>query len=365
MWYRLLTLIRKEMQYLLRNEQSRRLMIVPVILQLVLFPLAATLEVKNNSLAIYNQDSGAPAIELVQRLSSTQAFTHIEMVHGEGELRALIDRQQALIGITIPPDFSRKLASGQSAPLQAIIDGRRSNSAQIGYGYALQVVQAFGADLAAAPTPASVSVRHIYNPNLEYRWFVLPSLVAIITTLGSLMITALSLAREREEGNFEQLMVSPLTPAYIMVGKAVPALLVALMQGSVIALAAVWIYGMPFTGSVPLFVLSILCYGLSLVGFGLFISAVSSSQQQAFLGSFAFMAPAVILSGYVAPVENMPLPLRAVSMADPITHFIIIVKGLFLKGYGMAEVWPHLWPLLVIAAATLGLAYYIFVSRSQ
>lgn len=113
MWYRLLTLIRKEMQYLLRNEQSRRLMIVPVILQLVLFPLAATLEVKNNSLAIYNQDSGAPAIELVQRLSSTQAFTHIEMVHGEGELRALIDRQQALIGITIPPDFSRKLAGAK------------------------------------------------------------------------------------------------------------------------------------------------------------------------------------------------------------------------------------------------------------
>lgn len=366
MFYRLLTLIFKELQSLWCDRQGRLLLIVPVLLQVLLFPFACTLEVKNSTLAVFNQDNGAASIELVQRLASTRAFPRVLAVHSDAALRAAIDEQRALLAIRFPQDFSRRLALGQSVPLQAVIDGRRSNSAQIAFGYAQSVVNGYAAERQAQRGVRPVStltVQNLYNPNLEYRWFVLPSLVAIITTIGALIVTALSLAREREEGTFEQLLVSPLTPGMIMVGKAVPAMIVSTIQGSVIAAAAVFIYGVPFTGSLLLFYLGIVCYGLSLVGFGLLISSVCATQQQAFLGVFSFIVPAVVLSGYMAPVENMPDLLRWLSFVDPLRHFIVIVKGLFLKDFTWTMVWPSLWPLLLIAVCTLTVSYLTFRRR--
>lgn len=364
----LITLIKKELQALFSSRESRRMLIMPVILQLLVFPFAATLEVKNSTLAIYNQDGGAASIEIIQRLAAAKAFPSMLIVTSEPQLRDVIDRQKALLAIRIPQDFSRQLATGQAAHVEAVIDGRRSNSAQIAYGYALQIVQQYALEQATSAQlhamPAKIVVQHLYNPNLEYRWFVLPSLVAIITTIGCLMVTALSLAREREEGTFDQLLVSPLTPGYIMLGKAIPGILVALLQGTVIALAAVFVYRIPFTGAVWLLYLSMFCYGLSLSGFGLLISAICANQQQAFLGVFGFMTPAVILSGYMAPIENMPVPLQIVAAMNPLTHAIISIKGIFLKGFTFSQTWPHLWPLLLIATVTLTLAYILFIRRS-
>ena len=364
----LITLIKKELQALFSSNQSRRMLIMPVILQLLVFPFAATLEVKNSTLAIYNQDGGAASVEVMQRLAAAKAFPKMIMITSEDQLRDVIDRQKALLAIRIPQDFSRQLAIGQAAHIEAIIDGRRSNSAQIAYGYALQIVQQYVLEQATPgqlqTMPAEIVVQHLYNPNLEYRWFVLPSLVAIITTIGCLMVTALSLAREREEGTFDQLLVSPLTPGYIMLGKAIPGILVALLQGTIIALAAVFVYRIPFNGSIWLLYLSMFCYGLSLSGFGLLISAICANQQQAFLGVFGFMSPAVILSGYMAPVENMPAPLQIVAAMNPLTHAIIAIKGIFLKGFTFSQTWPHLWPLLLIATVTLTMAYTMFIRRS-
>jgi ABC-2 type transport system permease protein len=205
-----------------------------------------------------------------------------------------------------------------------------------------------------------VQVRNLYNPNIDFKWHILPSLVAIITTIGCLIVTALSVAREREEGTFDQLLVSPLTPAYIMAGKAVPGVLVAFLQGGFIALAARFAYGVPFTGSLPLLILGMLGYGLALSGVGLFISSLSSTQQQAFLGVFCFMVPAVILSGYVTPIESMPAVLQWIAAVNPLTYFILILKGVFLKGLGFAGAWPYLWPLLLIAVVNLLLALALF-----
>ena len=366
MGYRLWTLIVKELQSLLRDRQGRLLLIMPVLIQVLVFPFSSTLEVKNSTLAVLNQDSGAASVELIQRLASTGAFSHVLLVHGDQALREAIDEQRALLALRFPEDFSRRLAAGRTAPLQALIDGRRSNAAQIAFGYVQTVVTGYVDDQLAArgaAPPSAVVVQNLYNPNLEYRWFVLPSLVAIITTIGAMIVTALSLAREREEGTFEQLLVSPLTPGLIMVGKAVPALIVSMIQGSIIAAAAVWGYGVPFTGSLWLLYGAMLCYGLSLVGFGLLISSVCATQQQAFLGVFSFMVPAVVLSGYLAPVENMPALLRYLSFIDPLRHFIVIVKGLFLKQFDAALVWPSLWPLLLIAVLTLATAYTVFRRR--
>jgi len=362
MFYRLFRLVVKELQALLGNTQGRKLLIVPVLLQTALFPFAATLEVKNATIAIYNQDSGVASRELMQRLAHTGAFAELVMVHSDQQLQQVIDNQQTLLAVRFAPDFTERLLSHRGASLNLLLDGRRSNSAQIASGYVMQVVNAYATEQGGNPG-SDLMIRNLYNPNLDYKWHVLPSLIAIITTVGCLIVTALSVAREREEGTFDQLLVSPLTPAYIMAGKLVPGILVALFQGSIIAFAARFIYGVPFTGSLPVLFLGLICYGMALAGVGLFISSISATQQQAFLGVFAFMVPAVILSGYVAPIENMPLFLQWLAHVNPLTYLILIVKGCFLKGMGLSGALPHLWPMLVIAVCTLTLALRLFRSH--
>lgn len=364
MAYRVLVLIIKELQQLLRTPQSRQLLWVPVLIQLLVFPFATTLDVRNATLAVYDEDGGAAAIELTQRLAAASAFPSVLTIHDQAALASVIDAQRALIAVRIPADFSRRLAQGRPATIQAIIDGRRSNSAQIAFGYVQQIAQSFGIERAGVRPPATLEVRNAYNPNLDYKWFVLPSLVAIIATVGCLMVTALSLAREREEGTFEQLLVTPLTPGLILLGKAIPGVLVATAQGMLVAAAAVWCYGVPLTGSVALLLVSVMCYAFSLVGIGFFISAICATQQQAFLGVFSFLVPAVILSGYLAPVDNMPPFLQMVSHIDPLMYFIRVSMGIFLKDYGWPQAWPSLWPLLVIGVVTLAVAYGMFRRRS-
>lgn len=361
---RLLTLIRKELLAQLRDPQSRRLLIMPVLLQLLVFPFAATMEVKNNVLAIHNLDGGAESIELIQRLAQTPAFTRLLFVNSEADVREVIDNQHAMIVVQIPADFSRKLDAGGPASLQAIMDGRRSNAAQVAFGYLQTIVDTYTAER-GGNAPALLVVRNWFNPNLDSKWFLLPSLIAIIATLGCLIVTAMSVAREREQGTFEQLLVSPLTPILIMIGKAVPAMLIAIVQASIILSGAIFAYRIPFQGSIPLLYLGLLLYGLALVGIGLLISSLCSTQQQAFLGVFGFVMPAVLLSGFISPIENMPEPLQWATWFNPVRHFLVIARGLYLKGFDAQLLWTNAWPLLVIAAVTSSLAYVFFRRRSQ
>jgi ABC-2 type transport system permease protein len=365
MLQRIWTLIRKELQAQLRDRDSRRLLIVPVILQLAVFPFALTLEVKNNTLAIYNQDSGDNSVELMQRFSKASAFPTLKILHNITEVQDTIDNQRALLVITFPSDFSRKVLAGRPATLQVIIDGRRSNAAQIAASYIQDIVTNYNNDIKSDSFVAPTTViRDWFNPNLDYKWFILPCLVAIITTIGCLTVTAMSVAREREQGTFEQLLVSPLTTGYIMFGKTIPALLIAAVQATIILFASIWIYGVPFQGSILLLYICLLCYGLALSGIGLLISAISSTQQQAFLGVFGFLMPAIMLSGYISPIENIPEPLRAITWFNPVRHFILLAKGIYLKGISFELAWQDLWPLLIIALLTLSLAYGIFKKQA-
>ncbi len=364
--HRILALVIKELQALLRDRQGRFLLVGPVVLQLAIFSFAATLEVKNNTLAVFNEDAGAESIELIQRLSRAQAFTEMRIVRSDAELRDVINRQQALLVLRFAPEFSRGLAASQPVKIQAILDGRRSNSGQIALGYVQQILRQYLDDRNAARNRVALSeltVRHWFNPNLDYVRHIIPSLVAIITTISTLVVTALSIAREREQGTFDQLLVSPLTPGMIMVGKAVPALFVATFQATIILSAGVFVFRIPFQGSLVLLYGSMAVYILAVAGFGLFISSMCSTQQQAFLGTFSFMMPAVLLSGFPAPVENMPLWLQYVDWLNPIRHFIVIVKGVFLKDVGISILWQSLWPLLVIATITLTAANWLFRRR--
>lgn len=362
MIHRLHALIRKEILALLRDPRSRFILIMPPLLQLFVFSFAATLEVKHNTLAIWNEDAGGHSAELVQRLSVMGAFDKVRYLHDGRELTRRIENQDALLGIHIPRDFSRQLLGGGTAILQVIVDGRRSNSGQIALGYVNEVLMQFQAEV----VPQRLTVRsfpvtrHWYNPNLSYHWFVVPGLVAILTTIMTMIVTALSLSRERELGTFDQLMVSPLRPAFLLAGKAIPAFLVAMGEASLIVALGVFLFKIPFEGSLALLYLSMAAYILSLVGVGLFISALCSTQQQAILGVFSFVLPAILLSGFASPVDNMPAWLGHATLLNPLRHFLEIARGLFLKDAGPAMVWSHTWPLLIIAVINSFAANWLF-----
>ncbi|MHB1948238.1 MAG: ABC transporter permease [Gammaproteobacteria bacterium] len=369
MFDRLWTLILKELQSQLRDRDSRRILILPVILQIALFPFAATLEVEHAYIGIYNQDAGARSVELTQRLAKSSSFPHVKLLYGINDVRNAIENQQVLGVISMSSDFSRNIDSKKTASLQVITDGRRSNAAQIATSYVQEIVDHYNADLSKQThtkmPPSIITPQNWFNPNLEYKWFVLPCFVAIISTLGCLIVTTMSIAREKEQGTFEQLLVSPLTPGLIILGKIIPALVIVCIQTSIVLFASIVLYRIPFQGSLLLLYICILCYGLSLSGVGLLISSVSSTQQQAFLGIFGFLMPALLLSGFVAPIENIPEPLRAVTWFNPIRHFIVISKGIYLKGFDISLVWTDLWPLFVIGLITLTMAYIRFKHYSR
>ncbi|AFI91014.1 ABC transporter permease [Pectobacterium parmentieri] len=373
MLHRLWTLIIKELQSLLRDPQTRSILVLPVILQVSLFPFAATLDVTNATIAIYSEDSGPHAIELTQRFAKAKSFSHVLMLHSPQDVTPTLDNQRALLILRFPPQFSRDIASGNSASLQLILDGRRSNSAQIAANDVQHIVRDYQLELLAARSAQSSAnqnssntnnselvVRHWYNPNLDYKWFVVPSLIAMIATIGVLIVTALSVAREREQGTLEQLLVSPLSTSQIFIGKAVPALIVATFQATIVLLAGILIFHIPFAGSLLLFYTTMLIYGLSLVGFGLLISSLCATQQQAFIGVFVFLMPAILLSGYVSPVENMPIWLQHITWINPICHFTDITKQIYLKDADFSIIWGSLWPLLIITLTTGSAAYAIF-----
>ena len=362
---RLRAQIIKELLCLLRDPKNRMVLIGPPLIQLLVFSFAMTLEVKHIDIALLNRDSGGAAVELIQQIQSADLVEHIRVASSEAELAEMIDTQQAMAGVVIPETFSRDIAQGKSGTAQVIIDGRKANAGQIALGYLQTITGNVAKTLRPTRGGEPASVRHWFNPNLIYLWYVEPSLSGILVTLIALMVTALSIARERELGTFDQLLVSPCTPTEIIVAKAIPAFLVSIVLALVMMGAGVFIYCIPFTGSFGLLFLCLMLFILSLVGIGLMLSSICSTQQQAILGTFAVVVPAIILSGFATPVENMPLALQWLAQCIPLTHYLIILQGSFLKALPAADVFASAWPMAVIAAVTLTLATLLVRSKLQ
>lgn len=367
MIFRIWALVLKELQNIIRNRQSLALIIVPVIIQVLLFPFACTLEVKNNTLGVYNKDLGKESLDLVHQFLQSKVFTRLLIINNQEKIKDVINSQKALVVVVFPKNFSIKLKNEQNASLQVILDGRRSNAAQIAFSFLKTIINNYQIKLMSQyQSPLStISIHNWFNPNLNYRWFILPSLIGLITTIGCLIVTTISIAREREQGTFDQLLASPLLPFHIIIGKIIPAIIIALLQATIILAASIFIYRIPFQGSIFLLYFCLIVYGLSLAGVGIFISSISVTQQQALLGTFAFLVSAVILSGYLSPIKNMAQPLQLISWFNPLRHFIVIGKGIYLKDFTLAYVLPHLWPLLIISFLTLTTAYFIFKKHTQ
>jgi drug efflux transport system permease protein len=361
MMTRLKAQIIKELLSFWRDPKSRVTLIVPPLLQLFVFSFAATLDVTNVTIGVLNDDAGRGSYELIQRLDGAPFVGRIEFVDRPEELAGLVDRREVIAAIHFPADFSRNLHNGTPAVAQVILDGRRANSSQITFGYLSRIVAGLGAELAEASGTAlpAIAERHWFNPNLIYRWFVVPSLSGILAMLIALLVTALSIARERELGTFDQLLVSPAQPLEIVIGKAVPALLLGTLLGCVMISAGVFAFRIPFTGSVLLLLMSLVLFISSMVGVGLVISSICRTQQQAILGTFASVVPFVLISGFTTPIENMPHWLQIVAAASPLKYYLIIVRGTFLKALPLGDILANAWPMAAIAVVTLSAAIVI------
>lgn len=369
MWNRIKALIYKETLAVLRDKKSRIILIVPPILQLFVFAFAATLDVKNVPIGIVNRDSGAKGFELLQRFHGSPFFSKIYYLDTIGEIKPFIENKKGAMVVSLDESFSRNLEADKMAQVQLILDGRRSNTTQIMAGYASTIVQQYAQEQAAdAEIPqqnTSLIVRNWFNPNLLYYWYNIPCLTGILTMLVGLVITALSVAREKELGTFDQLLVSPLTPVEIIIGKTIPAVIIGIFEGSIILCAGIFVFDVPFEGSFLLLYLSMLAFICSIVGVGLFISSLAQTQQQAMLGTFVFMTPAVLMSGFATPIENMPAWLQPVTFFIPLRYFLVISKGLFLKDIPLTIVLHNLWPMAAIACFTLTGAGLFFRRRLQ
>lgn len=369
MRYRVFALVIKEFLAVWRDKKSRTVLIVPLLVQLFVFAWAATLDVKNVTIGILNKDSGEQAFELVQRFHGSLTFTHIVYLHSVEEIAPFIDNQRGLMVIHIDEQFSRNLDAHKRADIQLILDGRKSNTTQILLGYSSAIVDQFNADFskkAGIKMQQTALVQRVwFNPNLLYYWYNVPSLCGILCMLTSLMVTALSIARERELGTFDQLLVSPMKPLGILLGKAIPAIFIGMMEGTFILLVGVFLFGIPFTGSLLLMYGSMFVFVTSITGMGLFISSLCSTQQQAILGTFVYMSPSVLLSGFATPIENMPTWLQYATLINPLRYFLVVSKGSFLKAIPAEVVFENTWQMALIACFTLTAAAFLFRRRIE
>ena len=363
MFTRIAALIVKELLAAFRDPRARASLIVPPILQLLLFAFAATLEVTNIPIGIINDDWGAASSSLVSHFERASAFSEIRRYPCLKEAQAAIDSQQVMAVVRIGQEFSRELAADASPSIQVLLDGRKSNSAQLVNNYIGSIVALFSSNYRTGheiePTSEIVD-RSWYNPNRGYREAMVPILIATLPMTMVLMIVGMSVAREQELGTFEQLLVSPLQPIEIVIGKAIPGLIIGLAQCVVMTLIIVFGFGIPVTGSILVLFLGLAVFLIAIIGLGLFISSLVSNQQQAMMGIMVCMMPAMLLSGFSSPIQNMPGWLQPLAAINPLTHMLVIVRGVFLRDMPFWLVAERIWPMAATAVVTMVSAAWMF-----
>ncbi|MDD4701131.1 MAG: ABC transporter permease [Desulfovibrio sp.] len=366
---RMAVIVRKELLVLLCNRVSRMLIVVPPLMQIVIFGWAATMEVRNVDVAVLNNDSGRWSREIIHAIEGSPTFRGVGHLQGQGQIRPVIDQQKALFVLVFDEEFSRRIDKGEPAQAQVILDGRRSNAAQIASYYLERMVaqvatatpRGFAMQNDAAEVPRlDIRMRCWFNPNLEFRWFFLPNLIGMLSFMLGLVVTGLSVAREREVGTFDQLLVSPAIPTEIALAKLVPGCLVGMVHGTIFLLISVLGFGVPFSGSVLLLYLAMLVFAAAAGGVGLMVSSLSATQQQAFLGAFTVGVPCILISGAVTPVMNMPLFLQYASQLNPLRHFTEIVQGVFLKDITVVAAVAILGKITCISIVTVSVAVWMF-----
>jgi ABC-2 type transport system permease protein len=364
---RIVALTRKELLAILKDPRARPVLFVPPALQCLVFGYVATFDLNRVPYAVLDRDRTAASYQLIADLEGSGVFQRVANLGSAADAKTSIDERRALGVIEIDQDFERKLLSGNTTTVQVIADGRNSNTAATAMSYVTTVVDTFNAQWQAVHNqdgpPVRVNARAWYNSNLETRWQIVPSLIGTLTLGEMLLLTAMAIAREKEQGTFDQLLVTPFRPPEIMAGKALPSMLVGLAQSAVILLVAQLWFQIPFAGSFLTLFAGVILFLLATVGVGLFISSLVGTMQQAALATFVMVMPFTLLSGLLTPLSSMPQVLQYFTVINPLRYMIDIAQRVYLEGVGFNQLAYDLWPLAVIAAVTLSASTWMFRYR--
>lgn len=358
-------MVRKEFLQIFREPRLRRMIFVAPIIQLVVFGYAVSTDIRQTSTFVVDHDRTRASRELMDAFVASGYFRVVGRSDRPADLVSALDHGDAIVGVEIPRGFAIALRDGSGAQVQILLDGTNSNTATVAKGYAERIVQSYAAQVSPVPvqTPIDLRERAWYNPDLASRNYNVPAVVGAIILLVCLLLTSLAIVREREIGTLEQLMVSPLTPGELIAGKTIPFALIGLVDLAVVTTVALVWFEVPFEGSVFLLVVASILFLLSGLGVGLFISTVSNTQQEAFMSSFLVFQPTMLLSGFMFPVSSMPDLFQWLTLLNPLRHYLEIVRGIFLKGAGLADLWSQYLALLAMGSVILWFASTRFRKR--
>ena len=367
---RIRRMVIKELRQLFRDERTKRVIFISPIIQLILFGYAVNTDVHDVATALVDHDRTTESRELVSALTASGYFRIVQSSDRSADLGVALDHGRAVVALEIPDGYAADILARRTPAVQLLVDGTNSNTATVAQGYAARIVQQLGARIAQSGGPGTLTpgtagvtappidlrARAWFNPSLASRVYNVPAVIGVIVLLMCLLLTALAVVREREVGTLEQLLVSPLSAGELMLGKTLPVAGIALVQLTLVTSVALLWFDIPLRGSVPTLLLAAALFILAGLSFGLLISTVSSTQQEAFLAMFLFILPAIILSGFLYPISTMPEFFQELTLINPLRHFLEIVRGIFLKGAGIRELWIQFSVLTAMAATGLAVA---------
>jgi len=369
---RIFHLLLKEFLQLKRDKSARLRLLVPPVVQMLLFGYAATFEVFNVATIILDQDQTQESRALVADFVHSSRFKLVAIASGRRQVQDAVESSTAQVGIVVPQGFSELLRKGQSAPLQVLVDGTNSNTALIALGYVGEISGAFGQpyaqDLAQRTGRAlgrpvanvSLQERYWYNPNLNSRWFFVPGLIGTLILMTIVNLTAFAIVREREVGTLEQLLVTPIQPIEFIIGKTLPFFLIGLFEVSIVAAVGMLWFQVPFKGNPLVLLLGTSLFLLSVLAIGLLISTLCKTQQQAFASNFFVLNPLFILSGFSFPISSMPDALQWLTYLNPLRYFLVIIRATYLKGVGLDVLWTQMAALAALGLGLFALAVLRF-----
>ena len=374
-------IIQKEFRQAFREPRMRVLLFLPPLLQLLIFGYAVNLDVENSRIAWMDQDHTPQSRDLLAGFIGSKRFTIAAWPETEDEVRNLLDRGSVQAVVRVLPNFGRDISRGKTTSVQVLLDGTNSNTASIVSNYAGQIIADYASKAmtgqnrdklvgrtAQGPIHSGVPqlsarMRVWFNPDLLSRNYFVPGVVVNIITLVTLSLTSMAIVREKEAGTMEQLMVTPIRPIELMLGKTLPFALVGLVDVCVVVTAALLIFHVPFRGSALLLLGCSILFLMTSLGAGLFLSTISRTQQQSMMSTFLFFQPAFLLSGFAFPIRNMPVAIQWLTYINPVRYFLEIVRGIFLRGSGVAVLWPQMVALAVFGVAILSLSALRFRKR--
>ena len=380
MWQRLRRIMRKEFIQVARDPRMRAMLFMPPLIQLLIFGYAANLDVNTAKIAWMDQDHSAASRELLSQFQGSGRFIIVAEPDNDAEMQKLLDRATVDGVVRVMPGFARDVARGRATSVQVLLDGTNSKTASIVSNYAAQTIARYSSEVMAQlqrskmvagtiasggamhpAVPQIVAVSRVwFNPDLKSRNYFIPGVVVNIITLVTMMLTAMAIVREKEIGTMEQLMVTPIRPTELILGKTLPFVLVGLWDMLLVVTAALVIYHIPLAGSFGLLLVCTLLFLLTSLGAGLFISTISRTQQQAMMTMGLIFQPFFMLSGFSFPIRNMPVSMQILTYINPVRYFMEIVRGIFLQGTGISTLWPQMVALAVFGVAILWMSVLRF-----